>query len=82
MDIFTFFLLWHRQPLDQGKEQEDHQAGHANSPEGCSGPYENRVLDRAIPANADRPHPKTVNVLKFRTKAPELGVNYRMVNDH
>lgn len=38
----TFVLIWHRQPLDQGKEQEDHQAGHANSSEGCSSPCENK----------------------------------------
>ena len=37
----TFLLIWYCQPLDQGKEQQDHQAGHADSSEGCSSPCEN-----------------------------------------
>lgn len=82
MDIFIFFFFWYRQLLDQGKEQEDYQVGYVNFSEGCSGFYENRVFDRVILVNVDRFYLKIVNVLKFRIKVLEFGVNYRMVNDY
>lgn len=36
--MFTFFFIWYCQPLDQGKEEKDHQASHANPSESCSSP--------------------------------------------
>lgn len=50
--MFTFFLVRHCQPLDQGKQQEDHQAGHANSSEGRSSPLKTSRAGLVIPGNA------------------------------
>lgn len=50
--MLTVFLVRHCQPLDQGKEQEDHQAGHANPPEGRSSPLKTSRAGPVIPGTA------------------------------
>ena len=58
-EMFTFFLVWYCQPLDQGKEQEDHQARHANTSEGCSGPWKgNREAQMVIAGSTATFHRK------------------------
>lgn len=78
MEIITFFLIWHCQPLDQGKEQQDHQAGHADSSEGCSSPYKNK--QHSLQSNSKKCRQrssKTVNFLKIKAKEAQLGTNQR-----
>lgn len=77
--MFTFFLIWHRQPLDQGKEQEDHQAGHADSSEGGSSPCENKQHSSSN-SKKFRHFSSKLSVLKFRAKAGELGIDQIMAN--
>lgn len=60
--MFTFFLVWYCQPLDQGKEQEDHQARHANPSEGCSSPLKvSRAAQMVILGNTAAFHCKQSN---------------------